>query len=117
VVSTSQTYQIYTAGEPHMLQVFYVYFFVVVYGAWIIGLLWMEFKILHVDRLPKNWDVLAVFLNKEATGLRPGQARLRRHGSPAYSGDVWGGLGGRAFAGVSDADEMRSLRRMLKRAR
>ena len=62
IVTTSQNYQIYTAGEPHKLQVFFVYLFLVCFAAWMWGLLWMAADVLHVDKLPENWDTLVFLL-------------------------------------------------------
>lgn len=59
IISTQQNYQVYTAGEPHKLQVLYVYLFLVCFAAWMYSLLWTAVEVLHVDRLPKNWDTLA----------------------------------------------------------
>jgi hypothetical protein len=59
ITSTSQEYQIHRAGEPHKLQVFSVYAFLVCFVAWMWGLLWTAVKVLHIDKLPNNWDGLA----------------------------------------------------------
>lgn len=62
IVSTSQDYQIYRAGEPHKVQVLSVYAFLVCFVAWMGGLLWAGVQVLHIDRLPKDWDTLAFVL-------------------------------------------------------
>ena len=38
---------------------FSVYLFLVFFVAWMWGLLWTAVEVLHIDKLPKNWDDLA----------------------------------------------------------
>jgi hypothetical protein len=60
IVSTSQNYRVYAAAEPHKRQVFFVYGFLTFVAAWMWGLLWTAVNVLHVDKLPKNWDTVVL---------------------------------------------------------